>query len=100
MINDKGLSTEVTEQDIANGFKDEFGAVYSRDGKRLLKGLNIQSYQIREGTQVICRCAFERCFNLASITIPNSVTSIGDAAFTVCSCLTRVDIPNSVTTVS
>ena len=39
---------------------------------------------------------FENCFNLTSITIPNSVTSIGNEAFSGCSKLTSVTIPNSV----
>ena len=34
-----------------------------------------------------------------SITIPNSVTSIGDSAFSGCSSLTSVTIPNSVTSI-
>ena len=36
---------------------------------------------------------------LASITIPNSVTSIGEWAFCGCSGLTSVTIPNSVTSI-
>ena len=40
--------------------------------------------------------AFESCFNLTSITIPNSVTSIEYEAFSYCSGLTSVTIPNSV----
>ena len=36
---------------------------------------------------------------LISITIPNSVTSIGENAFAFCSCLTSVTIPNSVTSI-
>ncbi len=39
---------------------------------------------------------FESCFNLTSITIPNSVTTIGYEAFSGCSKLTSVTIPNSV----
>ena len=37
--------------------------------------------------------------NLTSVTIPNSVTSIGDCAFQSCNKLTSVTIPNSVTSI-
>jgi uncharacterized ParB-like nuclease family protein len=43
--------------------------------------------------------AFSGCSSLTSVTIPNSVTSIGNSAFSGCSGLTSVTIPNSVTTI-
>ncbi|MBR1788836.1 MAG: leucine-rich repeat protein [Bacteroidaceae bacterium] len=43
--------------------------------------------------------AFCGCSGLTSVTIPNSVTSIGDAAFCDCSGLTSVTIPNSVASI-
>ena len=43
--------------------------------------------------------AFKDCSGLTSVTIPNSVTSIGDYAFSGCSGLTSVTIPNSVTSI-
>jgi hypothetical protein len=39
---------------------------------------------------------FSGCYSLTSITIPNSVTSIGDFAFYSCKILTSITIPNSV----
>ena len=44
--------------------------------------------------------AFECCYALVNITIPDSVTSIGDYAFNGCSSLTSVIIPDSVTSIS
>ena len=43
--------------------------------------------------------AFEYCSGLTSVTFPNSVTSIGYFAFKGCSGLTSVTIPNSVTSI-
>ena len=43
--------------------------------------------------------AFSDCTSLTSITIPNSVTSIGSYAFEGCSSLTSITIPNSVTSI-
>ena len=41
--------------------------------------------------------AFSDCLSLISIEIPNSVTSISEYAFTGCTGLTSIEIPNSVT---
>ncbi|MDD6852453.1 MAG: leucine-rich repeat domain-containing protein, partial [Bacteroidales bacterium] len=43
--------------------------------------------------------AFRGCSGLKSVTIPNSVTSIGNWAFYECSGVTSVTIPNSVTSI-
>ena len=43
--------------------------------------------------------AFSGCSSLKSVTIPNSVTSIGNSAFSDCKSLTSVTIPNSVTSI-
>ena len=51
------------------------------------------------GTTGIADFAFSDCSGMTSVTIPNSVTSIGVGAFCFCSGLTSVTIPNSVTSV-
>ena len=43
--------------------------------------------------------AFTFCHSLTSITIPNSVTSIREKAFSGCICLRSIIIPNSVTSI-
>ena len=43
--------------------------------------------------------AFENCYSLHAITIPNSVTTIGNSAFENCGSLYTITIPYSVTTI-
>ena len=56
------------------------------------------AYTIPEGIKQIAGAAFEGCTSLTSVTIGNSVTSIGEYAFYNCS-LTSVTIGNSVTSI-
>ena len=59
----------------------------------------ITSVTIPNSVMSIGESAFAWCDALTSITIPNSVTSIGDYAFSSCSSLTSIAIPNSVTSI-
>lgn len=52
-----------------------------------------QTYKV----EYIAGSVFKNCFNLTSITIPNSITTIGWNAFENCYKLESVSIPNSVT---
>ena len=77
------------------------GVVYA--GKILFKYKGTMpantSIVVKEGTTQICSYALEGCTSLISITIPNSVESIGESAFEGCSGLTSVTIGNSVTSI-
>lgn len=53
-----------------------------------------------DGYTIIGNFAFNYCFNLISITIPNNITYIGEYVFAHCSGLTSVTIPNSVTSIN
>ena len=57
------------------------------------------SVSIPNSVTSIGDAAFYGCSGLNSVTIPNSVTSIGGHAFCSCSGLTSVTIPNSVTSI-
>ena len=63
-------------------------------------GTGLTSVTIPNSVTSIGDCAFWWCDELTSITIPNSVTSIGYGAFGKCSSLTSVKISNNVTTLN
>ena len=76
---------------------DNGGVLYI--GHYLIKAKNTikGSYTISSGTRVIAGLAFIGCNRLTSITIPDSVTLIGNSAFYECTGLTgELKIPNSV----
>ena len=62
-------------------------------------GTSLTSITLPNTVTSIGEGAFEGCTSLVSIEIPNSVTSIGERAFESCTSLVSIEIPNSVTSI-
>lgn len=56
-------------------------------------------YEMKSGTKTIAKTAFFFCYYLDSVTIPDSVISIGQQAFYNCISLTSVTMGNGVTSI-
>ena len=78
-------STGVTYE-IIDGVKKVALTTYRFD----TRGEHIVKYKLSDAT--IAYTLFYKCIKLTSVTIPNSVTSIGSSAFNGCSSLTSVTV--------
>ena len=77
------------------------GVVYAGKVAYTYKGSMYPNTEIilEDGTLGIASRFVLNCKNLTSITIPGSVTTIGESAFSGCTGLTSITIPSSVTTI-
>ena len=103
------------ENEVLRKYKGEGGDVVIPDGvtsigsfvlcgggslfDRHIPNMRVTSITIPSSVTNIGNYAFYGCCSLTSITIPSSVTSIGERAFFGCSLLTRIEIPNSVASI-
>ena len=91
---------------ISNTYEDGVGmlafdgdVVTTIEAKAFYLCLKLTSITIPKSITSIGDYAFEDCKDLTSITIPESVTSIGEYAFSDCTKLTSVTIANGVTSI-
>ena len=85
--------------------RDNNGAVYSTDGKKLYKGCFAETFQVPNGVEIICDRAFQpeektdRSI-IRKIILPESVKAIGGCAFANNEGLEEINITSSVQYIS
>uniref|UniRef100_UPI004056BB06 protein kinase domain-containing protein n=1 Tax=Alistipes sp. TaxID=1872444 RepID=UPI004056BB06 len=88
---------------ISNTYKNGKGVITFDGPVTTIRGycynLGLKSVTIPDSVTTIGDRAFSSCYNLTSVNIGNSVTTIGSYAFFGCRNLTSVTIPDSVTTI-
>lgn len=99
-----GKTAYGTDGKMTGTIADYDGTSEPASGKSLAaqivdKSVTSVSEEDLKGIPYINTYAFYYCRSLTSITIPNSVTSIGKDAFNGCSSLTSITIPDSVTSI-
>ena len=102
-----GTISNTMKVKYVDGTIKEFTGLTSIESDTDPNKVNAKEVQISEGITSIGDWAFgideyypsryQSCTSLTSVTIPESVTSIGDGAFNQCLSLTDITIPNSVT---
>jgi hypothetical protein len=97
--NQTTCDTEVTEEELIYAQMDEFGVLYSHDGKKLLNAeKDLVTYKVKSKTEIICDNAFIES-SIQNVVLPNSLTIIGKSAFGYCKNLSSINLPISLTTI-
>lgn len=84
----------------ASGLRDLFvpATVTNLASRAFWDSRNLTNAVFGHGTVSIPWGTFDQCIRLASVTLPDTVTSIGTIAFRGCTALAAVDFPTSLTT--
>ena len=88
------IATEMVIPNVYNGLP-----VTAIDSVGFLVYTNMMSVTIPDSVTLIGDGAFQGCSSLTSVSIGNSVTNIGGSAFSGCAGLTSIEIPDSVTSI-
>lgn len=76
---------------VDSGFAVVFGSSVSSVPAYMLKDSKVSSVTISESVTTIGSCAFNSCEKLTSITIPKNITTIGSYAFANCAGLEQIN---------
>ena len=103
------LSSDGTYYNVSDYTGDSEKVVFiEKYNNKPIKGIDASAFEdctyitsitIPDSVTSIGECAFYNCSSLTSIELPDSVTNIGDSAFDGCSNLRSIVIPNSVTSI-
>ena len=83
------------------GFRSNGPLMYASksDNRNKVYGNAIRKVELGSGVTSISSNAFQGCYSLSSITIPDRVTSISGSSFYYCYSLSSITIPDSVTSI-
>ena len=93
-----GASGDITIPEKVTYEGSEY-AVISITYRAFEKCYSLTSITLPETLTYIGYSAFEYCTNLTTITIPEGITSIGDSTFKYCYKLTSINLPESLTSI-
>ena len=97
--------TSITSFSVAaenTAYKSVSGVLYTKDGilMNYPAANKATAYTVAEGTTSILSRAFRYCTNLTTLSMPNSVTYVGESAFWGCSGLTSVTLSSNLAELS
>ena len=100
-----GKSLGIKGESVTDTYNNGLGVIRFSTDELLVRYINsgnlsvsetLESISLPNSVTVIGDFAFEGCSSLSNITLPNSITNIGNGAFSGCSSLTSITIPSSV----
>ena len=92
--------TAITIPNTVTEIKGNTARPFSKPNSAFYKCTSLVSVTLPDTLKTIGKQAFSGCTSLVSINIPNSVTEIGISTFANCSALASVTLPDSLTRIN